>query len=125
MVRKFMVRKSRLMVGSLPALALAALVSGDILAQGRGGGAPKPPASYPGTATFRCNVGPACATLDGLLGDGSNYPGQGAPESGRGAHLRTSNGELWLGFRDGYDLTLDFRGQSGTGCGTSCRWDWD
>jgi len=123
-----MVRTIRSIVSVLAALAVAALVSGPLVAQrGGGGGKPKPPSSHPGTAEFRCNVGDTCdagAFADGLLGDGSNYAGLGEPESGSGAHLRTSNGELWLGFRGGINaLTLDFRGQVGS-CGEACEWDW-
>jgi len=127
-----MVRTTRLIVSVLAALAVAVFVSGPLMAQrGGGGGKPKPPSSFPGTAEFRCNAGDLCdagAGADGLLGDGSNYAGVGEPEGGSGAQLRTSNGELWLGFRDGYSLTLDFRGQSGNLCDgagqPACQWDW-
>lgn len=121
-----MAGRTRLLVLTLGTVLIAAAAAGDVLAQQGGGGKPKPPSSFPGTAVFRCNAGDACdagAFADGLLGDGSNYAGTGTPESGAGAHLRSSNGELWLGLRAGVNsLTLDFRGQVGS-CG-ACEWDW-
>ena len=66
----------------------------------------KPPSSLPGTAQFRCPGD--CSLLDRIVGDGSNYPGIGTPESGQGAHLNSSN-QMWIGFGEGrYDLYLDF-----------------
>ena len=72
----------------------------------------KKPTSWPGTAVFRCDGTVSAACLDGdlILGDGSTYPGHGAPEGGDGAHLRTSN-EGWIGLRNGYQLFIDFVAQ--------------
>ena len=114
-----MTRRTSSAIG-LAAFVLAATAPGSILAQK--GPKPKPPASFPGTAGFRCNAGDVgCG--DGLIGDGSSYPGVGAPETGSGAHLRTSNGELWMG---NATLTVDFGAQPPTECtpGSTCRWDW-
>ncbi len=123
-----MVRTTRMMVIAVATLALAATAGGPIRAQGKGG-KPKPPSapsSYPGTLTFRCVVG-ACA--DGLIGDGSDYLGGGDPETGYGAHLKTSSGELWLGFGNAaYEITIDLGDRLSTLCGEpgepACRWPW-
>jgi hypothetical protein len=99
-------------------LGFVAILPGSLLAQRK----PKPPASYPGTAVFRCNIGDVgCG--DGIIGDGSDYPGIGANETGSGAHLTGSNSELWLGQAE---ITIDFQGQQPTMCvaGSTCRWDW-
>jgi hypothetical protein len=86
-------------------------------------GKPKPPSSLPGTAVFVCNAAGIELCSDGIVGDGTNYLGFGSNETGSGAHL-TGAGELWLGSGAvGYEVTLDFRGQTGA-CGTACRWDW-
>jgi len=98
-------------------LALAVVVD----AQKKG----QAPSSQRGTAEFRCNFSlPGCTTGDKILGDGSNYPGIGAAETGDGAHLN-SNREMWLGGGSGgYELQLDFSAPAGTvpcqGTGT-CR----
>lgn len=78
---------------------IVTLVSAAPLAAQKG----KPPASSPGQAVFRCNgsgsnLEAVCA--DGVVGDGSLYPGSGTPESGAGAHLN-ANQEFWIGIRDG------------------------
>lgn len=87
-------------------------------------GKPRPQASYPGTTSFGCDLAGIDLCDDGIVGDGTNYPGVGANETGSGAHLTGSAGELWLGSSaSGHMLTLDFRGQTGT-CGAACRWDW-
>jgi len=69
----------------------------------------KKPASWPGTAVFRCNgLGTvACTEGDLIVGDSTSYPGHGTPESGDGAHLRTSY-EGWIGLRNGRQLFIDF-----------------
>jgi hypothetical protein len=87
------------------------------------------------TATFRCNEGgpqPCGESLnnpDGVLGEVSagDYRGTGSPGSGQGAHL-TADGELWIGLRNGLDVTLNLDplrlhtpGSCGTGGNRPCR----
>jgi hypothetical protein len=85
-------------------LVLSFALAGSASAQGK-----KKPASWPGTANFRCNgtASAACPDGDLILGDGSSYPGHGVPEAGDGAHLRTSY-EGWIGLRNGRQLFIDF-----------------
>jgi hypothetical protein len=81
------------------------------LAEAQGGKKPKPPASWPGTATFRCNGLTTSDCGDSIVGDSSFYEGLGAPEGGEGAHLRDSSSwgrEMWIGVKNGLRLYINF-----------------
>jgi len=75
----------------------------------------KKPSSWPGTADFRCDgLGTVtCPDGDLIIGDGSLYAGLGTPESGQGAHLRTTY-EAWIGLRNGLRLFINFGTQDPT-----------
>lgn len=66
--------------------------------------------SKPATVDFRCDEDQPvpCGVVDRVLGvEGDVYGGTGTPEGGQGAHLR-SNGEMWIGLRNGLEAVLDF-----------------
>ncbi len=67
------------------------------------------PSSQQGTAEFRCSFNlPGCTTGDKILGDGGDYHGIGAAETGEGAQLN-ANREMWIGVGSGlYEFQLDF-----------------
>ncbi len=119
-----MTRTTRQLLTSAAALAMAITLPAAALAQ-RGGKPPKPPTSIPGTTDFRCDIADIDLCADGLVGNGTSYPGTGVSETGAGTHLTTGGGELWLGKST---ITVDFRGQGPTVCGgagqPACRWDW-
>lgn len=117
---------TRRFITSTIAFLLTVSVPGVLVAQQAAAGKPpQPPSSYLGTADLRCVIADIDLCADGLIGDGSGYPGTGAVETGAGAHFRTSNGELWLGK---VIFAVDFRGQEPTLCGNAgqpaCRWNW-
>ncbi len=126
-----MTQTTRMVIGCLTGLAIAATVNSQITAQGKGGGGkPKGPTSIPGEAWFRCNLGDldGCDNGfgDGLIGDGSGYFGEGAGDAGgSGAHLNISNGEFWIGH---VEWTVNFGLQRPTMCDgagqPACRWPW-
>ena len=86
-------------------LTLTLAFAGNAAAQGN-----KKPTSWPGTADFRCDGLGTATCGDLIIGDGSLYPGHGAPEGGDGAHLRTTY-EGWIGLRNGRQLFIDFVAQ--------------
>jgi hypothetical protein len=87
-------------------LVFTLVFAGPAAAQGK-----KKPASWPGTAEFRCNgLATPCADGDLIVGDGTSYPGHGTPEGGDGAHLKTTY-EGWIGLRNGRQLFIDFVAQ--------------
>jgi hypothetical protein len=87
----------------------------------------KPSADVPGVAQFRCPSGIDCTpppadgiqTASALIGFGSGA------ETGQGAFLNGSNGELWIGFGESvYGLDLHFtqlQGAAPCAATSSCR----
>jgi len=127
-----MTQTTRVVFAGLAALAIAAAVTVQIVAQGQGkgggGGKQKEPTSIPGEAWFRCDLGDPCSDGfgDGLIGDGTVYPGTGdlGTRDNSGAHLR-NDGEMVISHSM---WTVNFGLQRPTECNgdgqPACRWPW-